>query len=51
MTDNFYSVYVRPDVDVVVSLDKPNFSKLWPFLIIALGVTGIALAILFAMGF
>lgn len=49
--DTMYSVYVIPDVDVRVSMAKANFNKMWPLLLFGIAVTGIALAILVAMGF
>ena len=51
MWDTIYSVYVVPDVDVRVKVGGANFSKMMPIFLFALAVTGIALAVLFAVGF
>ncbi|MCF6319469.1 MAG: hypothetical protein L3J83_09375 [Proteobacteria bacterium] len=48
MWDTFYSVYVTPDIDVSIKIEKPSGVKIWLLLIIALIIVAIASSMFFS---
>ncbi len=48
MWDTLYSVYVIPDIDLSIKVEKPGGVKIWLMLIIALIVVAIASSMFFS---